>query len=62
MIFAGHFLQKWIMEAFGFDLKQHLEIIVLGIVLVTTLPVIIKIVSGRGKKKNDQAATKETGV
>ena len=62
MIFAGHFLQKWIMEAFGFDLKQHLEIIVLGIVLVTTLPIIIKLVSGKGKKKNDQAETKETGV
>lgn len=41
MIFAGHFLQKWILNAFDFDLKQHLEIIVLGIVLVTTAPVIV---------------------
>lgn len=44
MIFAGHFLQKWILQQFGFDLKQHLEIIVLAIVLVTTLPVIFKFV------------------
>jgi membrane-associated protein len=51
MIFAGHFLQKWILNAFHFDLKQHLELIVLGIVLVTTLPIIIKLVTGKRKKK-----------
>jgi membrane-associated protein len=45
MLFAGHFLQKFILNQFGFDLKQHLEVIVLGIVLVTTLPVLIKIFS-----------------
>lgn len=39
MLFAGHFLQKWILKEFGFDLKDHLEVIVLGIVLVTTAPV-----------------------
>lgn len=50
MIFAGYFLQKWILNQFGFDLKEHLEIIVLGIVLVTTAPVIIKLISGRKKK------------
>ena len=52
MIFAGYFLQKWILIQFGFDLKDHLEIIVIGIVLVTTLPVIIKMVTGK-KKTND---------
>ncbi len=50
MIFAGYFLQKWILSQFGFDLKDHLEIIVIGIVLVTTAPVIIKLVSSRKKK------------
>jgi membrane-associated protein len=45
MLFAGYFLQKWILVEFGFDLKDHLEIIVLGIVLVTTAPVIIKLIS-----------------
>ena len=43
MLFSGYFLQKWILQQFGFDLKDHLEIIVLGIVLVTTAPVIIKL-------------------
>jgi membrane-associated protein len=49
MLFAGHFLQKWSLDWFGFDLKSHLELIVLGIVLVTTAPVLIKLFS-RTKK------------
>ncbi|MDP4264039.1 MAG: DedA family protein, partial [Bacteroidota bacterium] len=52
MLFAGYFLQKWILAEFGFDLKQHLELIVLGIVLVTTAPVLVKIFS-RSKPKAD---------
>lgn len=51
MLFAGHFLQKWILNQFGFDLKDHLEIIVLGIVLVTTAPVFIKLFAGKKKNK-----------
>jgi membrane-associated protein len=47
MIFAGYFLQKWILQQFGFDLKDHLEIIVIGIVLVTTAPVIIKLLTSK---------------
>lgn len=50
MLFAGHFLQKWIYSQFNFDLKKHLEIIVIGIVLVTTAPVILKLVLGKKKK------------
>jgi len=54
MLFAGFFLQRWILAQFGFDLKEHLEIIVLGIVLVTTAPVLIKLF-GRKKKKDTPA-------
>jgi len=50
MLFAGHFLQKWILSEFGFDLKHHLEIIVLGIVFFTTAPVIFKLFFGKSKK------------
>lgn len=53
MIFAGYFLQKWILKQFGFDLKEHLELIVLGIVLVTTAPVIYKIITSRKKGPTD---------
>lgn len=51
MIFAGYFLQKWILHQFGFDLKEHLELIVLGIVLVTTAPVLIKLFWNKKKDK-----------
>src|SRR6478735_5083558 len=39
MLIAGHYLDKLFIKEFGLDLKKHLELIVLGIVLVTTLPV-----------------------
>lgn len=54
MILAGHFLQQWIMAQFAFNLKQHLEIIVIGIVLISTLPIIIKLITG---KKNTHIKT-----
>ena len=43
MLVAGHFLQKLIMKEFGFDLKEHLEVIVIGIIVITTFPVIWKL-------------------
>ncbi len=54
MIFAGHFLQKWILAQFGFDLKSHLEVIVLGIVFVTTAPVLVKIIMPSKPKADTQ--------
>ena len=50
MLCAGHFLQSWILNNFQFDLKKHLEVIVLGIVLVTTAPVIFQVIKHRTKK------------
>lgn len=47
MLFAGHYLQEIIMAKFNFDLKEHLEIIVIGIVVITTAPVIYKLFFGR---------------
>jgi membrane-associated protein len=50
MLFAGHYLYKIILEKFEFDLKEHLEVIVLGIVFITTAPVLYKIFFSRKKK------------
>jgi membrane-associated protein len=47
MLFAGHYLYQLFMNKFKFDLKQHLEVIVIGIVLITTLPVLYKMFFGR---------------
>jgi len=51
MLLGGHFLQKLVEKEFNFDLKQHLEIIVIGIVIVTTFPVLWKLFSGKRKPK-----------
>jgi len=49
MLCAGHFLQTWILNQFKFDLKKHLEVIVLGIVFITTVPVLIKVLTHKSK-------------
>jgi len=49
MLLSGHFLQKFIQKEFDFDLKQHLEVIVIIIVIVTTFPVLWKILAGKKK-------------
>ena len=49
MLCAGHFLQSWILNQYHFDLKKHLEVIVIGIVFVTTVPVIIKVLTHKPK-------------
>jgi membrane-associated protein len=56
MLFAGHFLQKWILDWFHFDLKEHLEVIVIGIVLVTTAPVLYKLFFSK-RKSNEPPQT-----
>lgn len=47
MIFAGHYLSDLFKNQFGIDLKSHIEYIVIGIVLVTTLPVLWKLLKKR---------------
>ncbi len=47
MLFAGHYLDKLFIREFNFDLKQHLEFIVIGIVVITTFPVLYKIFFGK---------------
>ena len=49
MLLAGHFLWKFILDKFDFDLKEHLEVIVLGIVVITTFPVIWKLFISKKK-------------
>jgi membrane-associated protein len=49
MLFAGHYLYKIVLEKFNFDLKEHLEVIIIGIVVVTTAPVIYKIFFAKKK-------------
>jgi membrane-associated protein len=43
MLVAGHYLYKIVLDHFHFDLKTHLEVIVLVIVVITTAPVLFKL-------------------
>jgi membrane-associated protein len=53
MLFIGHYLNAFTKQQFGIDLEKHLEVIVIGIVLVTTAPVLFKLFFG--KRKHDTA-------
>ncbi len=47
MMLSGHYLQDWVFKKWGVSLKDHIELIAIGIVLVTTIPVIMKIFFGK---------------
>nr|WP_314497165.1 VTT domain-containing protein [uncultured Chryseobacterium sp.] len=50
LIFAGHYLDKLFLDQFGINLKEKLEFIIIIIVLVTTVPVILKFMFGAPKE------------
>ncbi len=47
MVLGGHFLENWVLQRFGYSLKDHIELIAIGIIAITTLPVIIKLFFGK---------------
>jgi membrane-associated protein len=59
MMLGGHFLQSWVLNQFGFSLKDHIEAITIGIILVTTLPVLYKLFFGKKKVVTNQTITNE---
>jgi membrane-associated protein len=54
MMLAGHFLQTWVKNKYNFDLKEHIEGITIGIILVTTLPVLYKLLFNKKKPEPTQ--------
>jgi membrane-associated protein len=49
MMLGGYFLEEWVKNQFGFSLLDYIEIITIGIILVTTLPVIWKLFFAKKK-------------
>ena len=47
MVFAGHYLYKLFLDKFQIDLKHYIEYIVVAIILMTTFPVLLKILKKR---------------
>jgi membrane-associated protein len=48
LIFSGHYLYGLFLEK-GIDLKKHIELIVIVIILISTLPVVLKLVKNKVK-------------
>ncbi|MEP6466287.1 MAG: VTT domain-containing protein [Parafilimonas sp.] len=51
VLMAGHYLEKLFMNKFNFDLRQHLFVIIIFIVLITTVPVLIKLFTSKKADK-----------
>jgi membrane-associated protein len=49
MMLGGYFLEEWVKNRFAFSLKDHIEAITIGIILVTTLPVLYKLFFAKKK-------------
>jgi len=47
LIFAGHYLYEFFKIQFGIDLKHYIEFIVVGIIVITTVPVLMKLLKKR---------------
>jgi membrane-associated protein len=59
MMLGGHFLQSWVMSQFNFSLKDHIEVITIVIILITTLPVIYKLFFPKNKTAVAQSSSHE---
>ena len=55
MMLGGYFLERWVLKRFDFSLKDHIEAITIGIVIITTLPVLFKVFFR--KKEKDTTET-----
>lgn len=54
LIFAGHYLNDLFMKEFGINLKDHIEIIVLAIVAITTVPLLLNYLKKKTGTKEDE--------
>lgn len=54
MMLGGYFLNNWIKTKFGISLQDHIELITIGIVLITTLPVLYRVFFVRNKEPENK--------
>ncbi len=51
LIFAGHYLYRFLLDRYEFDLTHYIEYIIIIIIAVTTVPFVIKLIKNRREKK-----------
>ena len=54
LIFSGHYLYGMFLEKYDIDLKHHIEKIVIGIILISTFPVIMKMIKKSPKNEGEE--------
>jgi membrane-associated protein len=54
MMLGGYFLDNWIKTRFGISLQDHIELITIGIVVITTLPVLYRVYMARKKETENE--------
>lgn len=54
LIFSGHYLYGVFLDKFDIDLKHHIEKIVIGIILVSTFPVFLKMIKKTPKTESEE--------
>jgi membrane-associated protein len=57
LILAGHYLSNLFREQFNIDLRHYIEYIIIGIVLITTVPLVLNAI--KGNKVTEQEAVEE---
>ena len=55
LIFAGHYLYRFLLNSYGFDLTHYIEYIILIIIALTTIPFVVKLIKSRQEKKRAAA-------
>jgi membrane-associated protein len=50
MMLGGYFLESWVQRKWEFSLKDHIEVITIAIIVVTTLPVLYKLLVNKKEK------------
>jgi membrane-associated protein len=60
MMLGGYFLENWVNQRFHFSLAKHIEVIAIGIILVTTLPVLYKLFFSKDDTEPEQPETKQS--
>jgi len=58
MMLGGHFLEVWVKEKYNFSLLDHIEVITVAIILITTLPVFYKLFFAKKKPAAAQPTEK----
>src|SRR3954470_8942144 len=61
MVLGGHFLENYVLNNYGFSLKEHIDVIAIIIIAVTTLPVLFKLFLGK-KETVDTKVKVDTNV